>query len=100
MLEHATLLETVALRLCHDAVQTISTTLVGTNTAKIVDLLEGTFSVDFPEDDEDDDEETESVTSEEEDHLPLTGMTSCAAAQSAGISKFSQPSKNPSATHR
>ena len=37
MLEHATYLGTVALRLCHDAVQTISTTLVGTNTTKIFD---------------------------------------------------------------
>ena len=100
MLEHAICLETVALRLHHDRIQTISATLVGTNTAKIVDLLEGTFGVDFPKDDEDDDEEVESVTSEEEEHLPQTGMTSHAAAQSADITKFSQPSESPSTTHR
>ena len=97
MLEHTTYLETVALRLCHDAVQTISTTLAGTNTAKIIDLLEGTFGVDFPQDD---DEKVESVTSEEEEHLPQTGMTSHAVVQSADIAKFSQPSASPSITHK
>ena len=55
----------------HDAIETISATLAGTNTAKIVDLLEGTFGVDLPtRDDEDDDNEVESITSEEEEHLP------------------------------
>ena len=48
-------LENVALRVCHDAVKTISATLVGTNTTEIFDLLEGTFGVDFPKDEEDDD---------------------------------------------
>ena len=90
MLEHATYLDTVALRLCHDAVHAISATLLGTNTAKIFNLLEGTFGVDFPKDDEDDDEEVESVTNKEEEHLPETGMTSHAATQSADIAKFSQ----------
>ena len=94
MLEHATYLETVALRLHHDAVCTISATLVGTNTAKIFNLLEGTFGVDFPKDEEDDYEEVEYVTSEEEEHLPQTGMTSHAAAQSVDIAKSSQPSES------
>ena len=89
MLEHATYLETVALRLHHDAVQTISATLVGTNTTKLFDLLEGTFGVDLPKDDE----EVESVSEEEEEHLPQTGMTSHAAAQSADTTKFSAPVK-------
>ena len=57
MLEHATYLESMALRLHHDAIQTISTTLVGTNTAKIIDLLEDTFGVDLPTRDEEDDDE-------------------------------------------
>ena len=56
MLKHATYLETVALRLCHNGVCTISATLVGINTAKIFDLLEGIFGVDFPKGDEDNDE--------------------------------------------
>ena len=55
--------------------------------------------MDFPKDDEDDDEE-ESVTSKEEEHLPQTGTTSHAAAQSADIANFSQPSESPSTTHK
>ena len=51
MLEHATYLETVALILHHDAVQTFSATLAETNTTKIFDLLEGIFGVDLPKDD-------------------------------------------------
>ena len=39
MLEHSPYLESVALQLCHDAVQTISTTLAGTNTAKVINML-------------------------------------------------------------
>ena len=96
MLEHTTYLETVALRLCHNAVHTISATLAGTNTAKIFDILEGTFGVDFPKDD---DEEVESVTNRQEEHLPQTGTTSHAASQSADIAEFSQPSESPSTTH-
>ena len=99
MLEHATYLDSVALRLCHNAVQTISATLAGTNTAKIIDLLEDTFGVNLPKDDEDGNE-VESITREEEEHLPQTGMTSHAAAQSADITEFSQPSESPSTTHK
>ena len=99
MLEHAAFLETVALRLCHYAVQTISATLVGTNTAKIVNLLEGTFGVDLPKNDKDDYEEAESVTNEEEEHLPQTGATSHVAAQSVDIAKFSQPFESSSTTN-
>ena len=87
MLEDTTYLETVDLRLCHDAVCTISATFMGTNTAKIFELLEGTFGVAFPKDG-DDDEEVESVTSKEEEHLLQTGMNSHATAQSADIAKF------------
>ena len=99
MLEPSTYLETVALRLCNDAVWMISATLVGTNTTKIFDLLECTFDVDFPKDDENDDE-VESVSEEEEEHLPQTGMTSHTAAQSADIAKFSLPSESPSTAHK
>ena len=60
ILEHATYLESVALRLCHDAVHTISATLVGINTENITDLLEGTFGSALPTRDEDDNEEVES----------------------------------------
>ena len=67
MFEHATYLESVALQLHHDVVQTISATLSGTNTTKIVYLLEGTFGVDLParddEDDDDDDDNDEDVES-------------------------------------
>ena len=76
MLEHATYLECVPIRLCHDAVQTVSTTLAATNTAKVVDLLEVTYGVDLPtrdnEDHKDDnkEEEVEFVTYEKEEHLP------------------------------
>ena len=56
----------------------ISATLLGMDTAKTVDLLEGMFGVDLPtRDDEDDDkeEEVDSVTGEEEEHLPEMGTT-------------------------
>ena len=72
---------------------------MGTNTTKIFDLPEGTFGVDLPKDDEDDDE-VESVSEEEEEHLPQTGTTSHAAAQSDDITKFSIPAKSPSITHK
>ena len=80
MLEHATYLETVALRLCHDVVQIFSATLEGINTTKIFDLLEGTLGVNLPKDDEDDDE--------------------VESAQSADKVKFSIPAKSPSTTHK
>ena len=99
MLEHATYLESMALRLCHNAVLTISTTLVRTNTAKIIDLLGSTFGVDLTtRNDEDDDEEVESVTSEEEEHLPKMGSTSHVSAQSAQVAKFTQPPDSSSTT--
>ena len=76
-------LESVALQLHHNAVQIISITLVRTNTAKIVDLLEGMFGVDLParDDNDDNEEEVESIISEEEDQLPEVGTTTHAAAQ-------------------
>ena len=96
MLEHATYLENVALRLHHNAVQTLGATLVGTNTAKICDLLEGTFGMDLLSKDEDNDFEVESASDEEEEEqLPQTGTTSCIAAQSADSAKFSTPSQSP-----
>ena len=102
MLEHATNLESMALRLCHDAMQTISATLVGTNTAKVTDQLEGMFSVDLPTrddvDNKDDDEQAEPVTGEEEGHLTEVGTTTHAAAQSADIVKFTQPPDSSSTT--
>ena len=62
MLEHATYLESMALRLYHDMVQTISAFLSGTNTTKVIDLLEGTFGVDLPtRDNKDNDNEEEVV---------------------------------------
>ena len=71
MTEHATYLKNVALRLHHDVVQTFSATLLGTNTAKILDLLEGTFGVDLLSKDEEDDVEVESDSEEEEqEQLP------------------------------
>ena len=99
MLEHATYLKIVALRLQHDAVQTFSATLVRTNITKIIDLLEVTFGVDLSKDDEDD-IEVESVSEEEEEHLPQTGMTSHAAAQSVDSAKYSTPAQSPSITHK
>ena len=98
MLEHATYLECVPIRLCHDAVQTVCTTLAATNTAKVVDLLEVTFGVDLPtrdnEDHKDDnkEEEVEFVTYEKEEHLPKAGTTTHMAAQSADIAKFNPAS--------
>ena len=80
-------------------VQTISATLVGTNTTNIFDLLKGTCDVDLLKDDEDDDE-VESVSEEEGEHLPQTRVTSHAAAQSAHIAKFSIPAESPSVTHK
>ena len=66
-----------------------------------LDFLAGTFGVDFQKDDDNDDAEVESATSKEEEHLPQTGMASCAAAQSVDITKFfSQPSESPSTTHK
>ena len=99
MLEHTTYLETVALQLHHDAVRTFPATLAGTNTTKLPDLLAGTFGVDLPKDDEDN-VEVESVSEEEEENLPQTGMTSHAAAQSADSAKFSTPAQNLSTTHK
>ena len=98
MLEHTNYLETVALRVHHDAVQTFSANLAGTNTTKILNILEGTFGLDLQKDDEND-VEVESV-SEEKEHPPQTGMTSCAAAQSADSAKFSTPAQSPSTTHK
>ena len=95
MLEHATYLECIALRLHHNAIQTISATLAGATTAKIVDLPESIFGADLPTRN---DEETEAVTSEEEEHLPKVGTISQAAAQSADIAKFAQPSNSSSTT--
>ena len=101
MLEHATYLENVELRLDHDAVQTLSATLAGTNTAKILDLLEGTFGVVLPSKDEEDDVDMESVSEEEEEEqLPQTGMTSHVAAQSADSVKFSTPSQSSSTSQK
>ena len=94
MLKHATYLEPVALRLCHDIVQTISATLVGTNTAKVIDLLEGTFGVNHPTRDDED----KPVTGEEKEQLPKMGSTTHAAGQSADIVKFTQPPKSSSTT--
>ena len=93
MLEHAT----VALRLWHDAVWTLSATLARTNTTKILDHFEGTLGVDLPKD-EKDDVEVESVS--EEEWLPQTGMTYCVAGQSADSAKFSTPTHSPSTSHR
>ena len=97
MLEHATYLENVALRLHHDAVQTLSATLAGTNITKILDLLEGTFGVDLPKDKEDD---VDMVSVSEEEQLPQTGMTSHVAAQSGDSVKFSTPAQSPSISHK
>ena len=97
MLEHATHLENVALRLHHDAVQTLSATVAGTNTAKILHLLKGTFGVDLPSKDEEDDVEVESDSEEEEEEqLPQVGTTSQVAAERADSAKFSTPSQSPS----
>ena len=88
MLEHVTYFETMALTLWLDTVQSISATPVGTNTAKVIDLLEGTFDVDLPtrdNDDNDKEEEVEPLTGEEEEHLPKVGTTTHVAAQSADI---------------
>ena len=77
MLEYASYLESVALRLCHNAEQTHSATLAGTNTAKILDLLECTFGVDLPSENEEDDVDVESASEEEEEEkLPQIG-TNC-----------------------
>ena len=97
MLEHTTYLETVDLRLQHDAVWTFSATLARTNTTKILDLLEGTFGVDLPKDDEDD-VDMECVS--EEEQLHQTGMTSHIAAHSGDSAKFSTPAQSPSISHK
>ena len=69
---------------------------LGTNTAKIVGLLEGTFVVDLPtRDHKDHDKEVESTTNEEEKHLPKAGTTSHVAAQSV---TFTLPSDTPCTT--
>ena len=101
MLEHATHLESVAVWLCHDVLQIISATLVGTNTSRVVDLLEGMFGVDLStRDDEDDhdEEEVEPIISEEEEHLPEVGTTTHATAQSADIAELAQPPVSSSTT--
>ena len=72
MLEHASYLENVVLRLCHNAVQTLSAIIVGTNTAKILDSLKETFGMDLLSKDEEDDVEVESASEEDEqEQLPL-----------------------------
>ena len=86
----------MALRLRHDLVQTLSATLAGTKTAKILDLLEGTFGVDILSKNEEDKVEVESASVEEEEQLPQTGTTSHIAAQSGDSAKFSKPSQSPS----
>ena len=89
MLKHATYLENVALRLHHNVVQTLSPTLAGTNTAKFLDLLKGTFPVDLPSMDEEDDVKVESNSEEEEEEqFSQTGTASWVAAQSADSAKF------------
>ena len=101
MLEHAAYLENVALRLPHDVVQTLSTTLAGTNTAKILDLLKGIFGMDLLSKDEEDDVEVESDSEEkEEEQLPQTGTTSQVAAETADIAKFSTPSPSLSTSQK
>ena len=55
--------------------------------------------MDLPKDGEDY-VEVESVSEEEEENLPQTGMTSHATAQSADSAKFSTPSQSPSTTHK
>ena len=103
MLEHATYLENVALRLHHDALQTLTSTLAGTNMARIFGLLKGTFGVDLPSKDEEDDVEVESASEdeeEEEEQLPQTGTTSHVAAQSPDSVKFSTPSQSPSTSQK
>ena len=82
-------------------VQTISTTLAGTNTAEVVDLLEGTFDVDLPAWDDkvdDDEEEVEPVISKEEEQLTEVGTITQAAALSADVAEFSQPPAGSSTT--
>ena len=72
----------MALRLCHDVVQTLSATVVGTNTAKICDLLKGNFGIDHPSQDEEDDVQVESDSEEEEEEqLPQAGTTSQVTAE-------------------
>ena len=61
----------MALRLHHNAVQTLSATLAGTNTAKILNLLKGIFGVDLPSKNEEDDVEVESVSEAEEEEEQL-----------------------------
>ena len=102
MLEHATYLENVALRLHYDEVQILSATLAGTNIAKILELLKGTFHVDLPSKDEEDNVEVESVSEEEEEEeqLSQTGMTSHVAVQSANSAKFSTASQSPSTSQK
>ena len=70
MLEHATYSENAALRLHHNAVWALSSMLTGTNTAKIIDLLEGTFGVDLPPKDEEKDVSEEEE--EEEQDFPCS----------------------------
>ena len=83
----------MALRLHHDVVQTLSTTVAGNKTAKILNLLEGTFGIDLPSKDEEDDVEVESDSKEEEEkQLPQVGTTSLVAAETADSAKFSTPS--------
>ena len=101
MLEHATYLENVALRLHHDVVQTLSATLAGNNTAKILYLLKDTFGVNLLSKDEEDDVKVESDSEEEEEEqLPQTGTTSQVAAQSTDSAKFSTPSSSPSTSQK
>ena len=81
--------------------QTLSATLAGTNTAKILDLLGSTSGVDLPSKDEEDDVEVESVSEEEEEeHLPQTGLTSHVAAKSADSAKFSTTMQSPSTSQK
>ena len=95
MLEHATYLKSVDLQLHHNMVLTISTTLVGTNTTKV---LEGMFGVILPARDEEEEEEVEHVIGGEEEQLPEVGTITQAAAYSADVAVFSQPPASSSIT--
>ena len=97
MLEHATYLENVAFKLCHNVVQTLPATLACTNNAKTLYLLKDPFGVDLPSKDEEDDVEEDSDSEEEEeDHLTQAATTSQVAAETADSAKFSMPSQSPS----
>ena len=56
--------------------------------------------MDLPSKDEEDDVDVESVSEEEKEQLPPTGMTSHVAAQSADSAKFSTPTQSPSTSEK